>query len=326
MSNVSLSIESISSDIGKTIKNVLSNNYISTILIVLAILYGSLAAPKLPQNVVKVVKHPVFLLLALTTVAYLASNNATVALVAGLAVCITLIGINDNDKIIKVLRNGKVEFLDATTDEVATTTPAPETPAPETAAPETTLPAVTELPKEQVVEARVEGTPVETEAPKMVVSDQEGKPVTDDAGKVVVAPPTIAVDDTGKVVVDEEQKPVLVAPKAAITETGEVAKDKEGKVIVAPAIVQKDEKGEVKQTVKGDIMVNSCMVSVDGGNSVQLLYRTRGRRASGGKGLYDDFGMMFGASKNPQDNSLSKVCVGDNCLDGFEPACLAPIN
>jgi hypothetical protein len=68
------------------------------------------------------------------------------------------------------------------------------------------------------------------------------------------------------------------------------------------------------------------MVSVDGGNSVQLLYRTRGRRASGGKGLYDDFGMMFGASKNPQDNSLSKVCVGDNCLDGFEPACLAPIN
>ncbi len=347
--SVSLSIESITSSVGNSIKKVFSNNYISTILIVLAILYGSLAAPKLPSGFVKIVKHPIFLLLALTTIAYLASNNGTVALVAGLAVCITLIGINDSDKIIRVLKNGKVELFDATTGEVITTaapettlpettlpettlpettlpeTTLPETTLPETTLPETTLPPVAELSKEQVVEARVEGTPEVTETPKMIVSDQEGKPVTDEAGKVVVAPPTIAVDETGKVVVDEEKKPVLVAPKAAITETGEVAKDKEGKVIVAPAIVQKDEKGEVKQTVKGTIMLNSCMVSVDGGNSVKLLYKTRGRRATGGKGLYDDFGMMFGASKNAQENSLSKVCVGSDCLDGYEPACLAPL-
>jgi hypothetical protein len=334
-----ISLTSVTEYATDSIKKVLSNDYVSTILIVLAILYGSLAAPKLPANIVKIVKHPVFLFVALVGIAYLASRNGTVALVAGIAVCITLIGLNDGNKIVKVLRNGKVEYLevtDTTTPAPETTTEVPETttevpetttPAPETTTPvpETTLPAVTELPKENVVEARVEGTPVVTEAPKMVVSDNEGKPVQDDTGKVVVATPTVAVDETGKVVVGEENKPVLVPPKAAITETGEVAKDQEGKVIVAPAIVQKDEKGEVKQDMKGRIMVNSCMVSVDGGNSVQLLYRTRGRKATGGKGLYDDFGMMFGTSKTAQENRVSQVCVGDDCLDGYEPACLAPL-
>lgn len=316
METISLSIESVTSNAGDSIKKVLSNNYVSTILIVLAILYGSLAAPKLPKNVVKVVKHPVFLLLALTAIAYLASNNGTIALIAGLAICITLIGVKDKDKIIKVLRNGKVEFLDTTSGEVVATTPISETTKP--------VPVI-ETPQEPIVTARVEGTPEVTEVPKMPVADNNGNVVRDSDGKVVVATPTIAVDDTGKVVVDEEKKPILVPPKAAITETGEVAKDNEGKVIVAPAIVEKDENGELKQDLKGDIVVNSCMVSVDGGNSVKLLYRTRGRSATGGKGLRDDYNIMFGVENKAQENTLSKICVGSDCLDGYEPECLASL-
>jgi hypothetical protein len=301
-------------------KNIISNNYVSTILIVLAFLYGSIAAPKLPTSTVKVIKNPLFLLIALVIIAFLASKNGTVAIVVAIAICITLIGINDGDKILKVLQTqNNIEFLDSNAVP-------PTTNVPSSMMMPTTLPNVIELPKDKVVEARVEGTPNTTEGPKVAVVDKEGKPVKDDTGKIVVASPTIAIDETGKVITDEKNKPILVPPKAAITETGEIAKDKEGKVIVAPAIVEKDNKGTIKQDLKGKIMVDSCMVSVDGGNSVKLLYRTRGRKASGGSGLYDDFNMMFGTDKKPQGNSLSQVCVGTDCLDGYEPECLAPIN
>jgi hypothetical protein len=331
-------------------KNIISNNYVSTILIVLAILYGSIAAPKLPTSTVKVIKNPLFLLIALVIIAFMASKNGTVAIVVAIAICITLIGINDGDKILKVLQTqNNIEFLDSNAVPPTTNVPSsmmmsttdassimmPTTDASSMMMPTTdtssmmmptTLPNVIELPKDKVVEARVEGTPNTTEGPKVAVVDKEGKPVKDDTGKIVVASPTIAIDETGKVITDEKNKPILVPPKAAITETGEIAKDKEGKVIVAPAIVEKDNKGTIKQDLKGKIMVDSCMVSVDGGNSVKLLYRTRGRKASGGSGLYDDFNMMFGTDKKPQGNSLSQVCVGTDCLDGYEPECLAPIN
>jgi hypothetical protein len=316
----------------------LNNEYVSTVLIVLAILYGSLAAPKLPVSAVKVVKHPVFLLLAITLVAYLASKNVSVALMTGLVLCITLISVSNYDSLRKFMTKEK---FDETTPE--TTTEAPVTEAPVTETPTvvearvevpTEAPVVTMVPEETTMPPTTTMAPIlpeivqipVTEAPKMVVTDQNGEMVKTTTGEVVVAPPTVAVDETGAVVVDENKEPIMVAPKVAVDETGEVAKDREGKVIVVPPVVEKDVNGMVKKDKEGRVMVNSCMVSVDGGNSVRMLYGTRGRKALGGRGIYDDYNMMFDTSDKPTDNKLSQVCVGSDCLDGYEPNCLAPLS
>jgi hypothetical protein len=66
------------------------NEYVVTIIFVLAILYGSLIAPKLPESAMRIVKHPIFLFIALVMIAYITTQNKKVAIIVGLALAITL--------------------------------------------------------------------------------------------------------------------------------------------------------------------------------------------------------------------------------------------
>jgi hypothetical protein len=80
----------------------LKNNYVQTIIFVLAILYGSLIAPKLPMEVMKVIKHPIFLLVALVLIAFLTTQNKKVAVIVGVALAITLIFVSSSQTEAKV--------------------------------------------------------------------------------------------------------------------------------------------------------------------------------------------------------------------------------
>lgn len=66
-----------------------SNNYLTAALTIFVILYGSLAAPKLPPFIANLFNNPIFRLLCLFTIAWLASRNAQVAIIV--AVVFTLV-------------------------------------------------------------------------------------------------------------------------------------------------------------------------------------------------------------------------------------------
>jgi hypothetical protein len=93
------------SELSESAENFFKNEYVVTIVFVLAILYGSLVAPKLPESLMKFVKHPVFLFVALVLVAYITTKNKKVAVIVGLALAITLIFVERTDvnKIHKIL-------------------------------------------------------------------------------------------------------------------------------------------------------------------------------------------------------------------------------
>uniref|UniRef100_A0A6C0ACG8 Uncharacterized protein n=1 Tax=viral metagenome TaxID=1070528 RepID=A0A6C0ACG8_9ZZZZ len=72
----------------------LNNEYVSTALIVFLVAYASMAAPRLPQSVANLFEKTWFRFLVFFAIAYLAKQNATVAVVAALAVLVTLQTVN----------------------------------------------------------------------------------------------------------------------------------------------------------------------------------------------------------------------------------------
>jgi hypothetical protein len=66
-----------------------SNSYLTAALTVFVILYGALAAPKLPSFIANLFNNAIFRLLCLFTIAWIASKNAQVAIIV--AVVFTLI-------------------------------------------------------------------------------------------------------------------------------------------------------------------------------------------------------------------------------------------
>lgn len=72
----------------------LDNEYVSAIIIVFLVVYASMAAPRLPESVAKLFEKDVFRFVVFFAVAYLAKQNATVAVVAALALLVTLQAVN----------------------------------------------------------------------------------------------------------------------------------------------------------------------------------------------------------------------------------------
>lgn len=68
----------------------LNNEYVSTALIIFFVVYASLAAPKLPNNVAKLFNTTWFRFFVFFAIAYIARQNASVAVIAALAVIVTL--------------------------------------------------------------------------------------------------------------------------------------------------------------------------------------------------------------------------------------------
>ena len=70
------------------------NEYLSTALSLILILYAGLAAPKLPEYIARLFDNPLFKLLVFFLVAYSAKKNPTVAIIAAIGVMISLHTLN----------------------------------------------------------------------------------------------------------------------------------------------------------------------------------------------------------------------------------------
>lgn len=73
-----------------TNKLYLTNEYVSAGLVIFFIVYASMAAPKLPHSVASLFDRTWFRFLVFFAIAYMAKQNATVALVAAIAVMVTI--------------------------------------------------------------------------------------------------------------------------------------------------------------------------------------------------------------------------------------------
>lgn len=83
----------------KSVNNVveklhLNNEYVTSTLIIFLIVYASMAAPKLPPKVIAVFENNWVRLIIFFLIAYVAQHNATVAIVAAVALLITLQTLN----------------------------------------------------------------------------------------------------------------------------------------------------------------------------------------------------------------------------------------
>ena len=81
------------------LESILENQYVSTSLVVFLVLYGGLAAPKLPKNIIKLFSNPLFRLLVIFFIAYTSSKNHSIALVAIIVLILLMQDVDDNNLI-----------------------------------------------------------------------------------------------------------------------------------------------------------------------------------------------------------------------------------
>jgi hypothetical protein len=77
-----------------TIENLLSNEYTSTGIILFLVLYGGLAAPKLPSFISKLFSNPLFNLTIIFSIAYIYKKNKSIALIAAVVFIMSLQTLN----------------------------------------------------------------------------------------------------------------------------------------------------------------------------------------------------------------------------------------
>jgi hypothetical protein len=76
------------------IEDLLSNEYISTGIILFLVLYGGIAAPKLPRSIAKLFSHPLFNLIIIFSIAYIYKKNKSIALIATIVFVMSLQTLN----------------------------------------------------------------------------------------------------------------------------------------------------------------------------------------------------------------------------------------
>lgn len=268
----------------QTSENFLQNKYVATILIVLFILYGSVIAPKLPISAAKLFENTFFRLFVFFLIAYLASANPVIAVVAALAVFLSIQALNKYTMTEKFIQN--MNYNPASIEYMT-----------------------------NVELAHVE-TPMEINDKEKVVTDKDGQPVAND-GNIVLAKPTVVQDDEGEIVKDENGKVIVVSPKAAVDENGDIAKNKDGKVIVVPPMIVKDENNIPVKNIEGNYMTVPCQVTLQDDGSIYVVNGTGKRHVKHGRmqgmyGVYKD-----DASPNREED-MSMVCNSSGCFDGYD--------
>jgi len=309
----------------KSSENFLQNKYVSAILLVFFILYGSLVAPKLPPSVAKLFDYSLVRLVVFFLIAYLASANPTIALVAALAVFITLLALQRlqmTESFVERMVVGSCGSGKKTPAQMASgqVPAAPSANAPAPAMPASSMPAASEVVGSDSTSDATVVTPMAVQAPKQVVTDQNGQPVKDASGKMAVAPPTVVQDDNGNVVKDQTGQPAVVAPKAAVdANTGKPAMDKNGKVVVAPPKIVTDESSVPVKNVEGNYMVVPCEVTIQDDGSIYVVKGPSPRAQQHGrnKGIFGVYqNEATPAERQLQD--MSAVCNGSACFQGFD--------
>ena len=82
--------------VNKKLTSIFENKYSSTILITFLVLYGGMAAPKLPGFIKKLFENPVFKIIILSLVAYTGNRDPQFALMIAVAFTVTLNMISDS--------------------------------------------------------------------------------------------------------------------------------------------------------------------------------------------------------------------------------------
>jgi hypothetical protein len=72
----------------------LNNEYVNAFLMIILITYASLAAPRLPRSVAKLFENPLTKLIIFFLIVYTAKHNAGVAIIASIAVLVSLMTLN----------------------------------------------------------------------------------------------------------------------------------------------------------------------------------------------------------------------------------------
>lgn len=76
------------------IESFFKNDYVSSILSLILILYAGLVAPKLPPKIIMFLDNPIIKLLFFFLIIYISRKNATVAIISAIGVLVTLMTIS----------------------------------------------------------------------------------------------------------------------------------------------------------------------------------------------------------------------------------------
>lgn len=88
--------------------SVLDNQIVSSVLGLFLVLYAGLAAPKLPRSIAKLFDNPIFRVIVLFLVAFMASKNKSVALIAAVGLVVSFQTLNRhkmNDQLITAIED-----------------------------------------------------------------------------------------------------------------------------------------------------------------------------------------------------------------------------
>jgi len=84
------SVDEILETVDGSLKTVFANEHASTIITIFLVLYGGLAAPKLPNFIVNLFDNPVFRIIVLSLIVYKGNNDPKFAIMVAVAFTITL--------------------------------------------------------------------------------------------------------------------------------------------------------------------------------------------------------------------------------------------
>lgn len=88
----------------------LDNEYVSSALIIFLIVYATLAAPKLPDYILRLFDYTIVKLVLFFLIAYIAQKNASVAIVAAIGLLVTIIALNKlklNETVGRIMGNSE---------------------------------------------------------------------------------------------------------------------------------------------------------------------------------------------------------------------------
>merc|ERR1712072_256562 len=83
-------VNDLSRQVDSFLKSVYSNKTANAVIGLFLVLYASLAAPKLPKSVAQIFGNKIFKMIFLFLVAYMASRNVSVAIVAAVALVVSM--------------------------------------------------------------------------------------------------------------------------------------------------------------------------------------------------------------------------------------------
>ena len=103
-------VENISETANTYLEGIYSNKTASAVIGLFLVLYAGLAAPKLPKSVAKMFGNSVFRLVILFLVAYMSSRNTSIAIIATVALVISMQTLSyheANEKVQKKIEDDK---------------------------------------------------------------------------------------------------------------------------------------------------------------------------------------------------------------------------